>query len=210
VAKREDRRRLSPKEKRNRQTLRATWIGSIAGVLSLLVAVLVWHPWSSGSSSRPRIVVDATTQDGAATFENFIRSHDGQVVYIEVSCDEYGSDSKKIDPKSHCWFQDMDNYSTESPKAFWLSTFSQTQTAYEWWNQSANDSEAGRGELWTYFPEKPQGSSAFFSSNGGNGSSGAGGLKAKGYFSVVITGSGSLGPTGLDMVDLRPELTPSN
>ncbi|WP_285480227.1 hypothetical protein [Amycolatopsis sp. NBRC 101858] len=151
-----------------------------------------------------------TTQDGAAKFEDFIRTHDGQIVYIDVSCDEYGSDSKKIDQKSHCWFQDMDNYSSDSPKAFWLSTFSQAQTAYEWWNQAANESEAGRGELWTYFPEKPKGSSAFVSSNGGNDSSGVGGLKAKGYFGVVITGSGSLGPTGLDMVDLRPESTPTS
>ena len=204
----QDRQRAPSKRRRSRQALWATWIGSIAGVLSLLVAVLVWHPWVIRTAGTARLVVDTTTQSGAAAFESFVRSHDGQPVYLDVSCGSYGSDSKAIDPKSHCWFQEMDNFSSDSPKAFLLSTFSHSQTAYSWWNGPANDSEAGRGELWTYFPEKPQGSSAFFDENNGNGSSGVGGLEAKGYFDVVVTGSGSLGPTGLDMVDLRPRAAP--
>lgn len=199
--------------RRHRQNLWAAWTGSIAGVLALVLAVLVWRPWSSASPTRPRLQVDVTTQAGAASFEKFIRAHDGEVVYLDVRCDSYGSDSAAsmagTGPKSHCYFQELDNYSDESPKAFWLSTFSQAETARHWWNSTGHTSEAGRGELWTYFPEKPIGSSAYFDENHGDGSSGAGGLEAKGYFGVVVTGSGSLGPAGLDNVDLRPQAAPS-
>jgi hypothetical protein len=157
----------------------------------------------------PRLRADATTQPGAAAFEAFVRSHERRIVYIDVRCDSYGSDAKEVDPRSHCWFQKQDNYSDESPTAFFLSTFSKAETAHEWWNGPSRDSEAGRGVLFSYFPEKPVGSSAFFAQNNGDGSSGAGGLEAKGYFEIVISGTGSLGPVGLDIVDLRPRPAPS-
>ncbi|MEV0237486.1 hypothetical protein [Nonomuraea sp. NPDC050786] len=160
-------------------------------------------------TDTPRLRAEVNTQAGAAAYEAFVRSHERQVVYLDVRCESYTSDAHQIDPRSHCWFQEMDNYSDESPKAFYLTTFSHAVTAYEWWNGPGHDSWAGHGILFSYFPQKPTGSSTFFSQNNGDGSSGAGGLEAKGYFEIVISGTGSLGPTGVDVAELRPRTAPS-
>ncbi|GAA1721952.1 hypothetical protein ACBR40_07605 [Nonomuraea sp. AD125B] len=181
----------------------------VALAVVLLPAAAGYGVYRYTVTEIPRLRVDATTQTGAAAFEAFVRSHERQIVYLDVRCESYTSDAKEIHPRSHCWFQEQDNYSDESPTAFLLFTHSHAETAYEWWNGPSHDSWAGQGVLFTYFPQKPVGSSAFFAQNHGDGSSGAGGLEAKGYFEIVISGTGSLGPPGVDVVDLRPRSAPS-
>jgi hypothetical protein len=89
------------------------------------------------------------------------------------------------------------NYSAESPQAFVFWAFPEASWGGEF-----------KKEMQIVFPEKPLGSSDFVDANEGNTSSGVGGLLAKGYFFVTITGTGSLGPPGVRVAELTPVLPP--
>jgi hypothetical protein len=186
----------------------------VAGSLGAVAAALaiVDHLTGDGHAGPqvPSIRVNMTTRAGAAQAQHFFFQHDGQLVYLNIECDAYGTlkTVDRMDPGSHCFVMEQTNYSDASPRAFLFTTFAKSQTARAWWTGPAHATEAGRGELWIYLPEKPEGTTAIYDANSGNGSSGAGGLAAKGYFVDVVSGTGSLGPPGLQEVDLRPVATP--
>jgi hypothetical protein len=207
--------RRAPEERRHLHVMVATWTGVVAGTLTLAATVLIWRPWAPNPHGTDRLKVDVSSQSGAKAFDVFMRGHDGSVAYLDIACSEYNDGSEKriaaMNPAAHCLFQEMDNYSDESPKAMFLSTFSHSRSARSWWSGPESALRPEESDLWTYFPEKPEASSAFFGNYRGSGNNGAGGLEVKGYFRVVATGTGSLGgPPGIDNVDLRPVNAPTN
>lgn len=131
----------------------------------------------------PRLRVDATAKTGAIAIEHFLRAHQGEVVYVNVSCNgEAFAPVRDIPPNTYC-------YATHDgwhPKdAFTLSVHIH-QTARQWWLHPPLNTPS-LGVFWVYFPDKALQA----------GTHGAGTVEMNGYFRISLSGTGSLGPAGL-------------
>ena len=152
------------------------------------------------TSSIPRTTQAVDTPTRATELREFLEDHDGEVVRLSVDCSVFGTE---FPPDNACFWVRLRNYSAEAGDAhqLWFDT-----TGGEPWEDLGTGSDTIMQML---VPTRPTGSTSLVASNGGDVSSGAGGLRVTGYFAVSITGTGSLGPTGVVVARLAPVLPPA-
>jgi hypothetical protein len=73
--------------------------------------------------------VNVTNTAGANAVETFLVAHDDQLVYVEIECDDYGTNLAfgKLDPSTHCYVEEKGNITESSKKGFSFGPFQTTE-----------------------------------------------------------------------------------
>jgi hypothetical protein len=169
----------------------AILIGAIAGLLSIRQA--------STASGPPSFSGSVAGRSGASSFASFLRTHDGQVIYLNLVCNQFvlESETSHLQAGDHCLTFTESNFSASSRNADLLITFDGPADAQQAWN-GPNTVTSEREEAWTWIPWKgDSGVNASLS----NGNFGAGYEVVKGYYEVVL-GSGGSGPPRAQTTEL--------
>jgi hypothetical protein len=169
-----------------------------AGGAFLGIWALSFPDGATASIPSTTRIVDTPTRAGE--LKEFLEEHDGEVVRLSVECSAFGDDFPR---DNACFWVRLDDYSPEAGDVhqLWFDA-----TRGEPWEDLGTGSDS---IMQLMVPARPTGSTSLVASNGGDVSSGAGGLRVTGYFAVSITGTGSLGPPGVVVARLAPVLPPA-
>jgi hypothetical protein len=192
--------REAANERRQRlhRSAKRLWTG-LAGVALVIGAVAGLFTIRNVTSSddSPSLQADLSTLTGAREFGAFLASNDGQIVYLDVECDQYvrPPQSKHLRPGDRCLAQEARRYSASSPRALQLITFEGEKDAQEGWNGPYTPASA-REEAWTWIPRRGEVDATLT-----NGRHGAGHQLIKGYYEVILE-AGGVGPPEAQKAEL--------
>lgn len=147
-------------------------------------------------NSVPRLEVNLSSLEGVIEARRFFEAHDGESVYVDIRSDHFsGKGLGEIPEDAHCSACWMKNFHSTSARSlqFWLKP------------TPGGRSRDYEHQMWVMVPEEPRGTTVISSAGiAGDGKSGAGGVRTKGFFLNMVGGMGAAGPPGMTVVDLRP------
>ncbi|HEY2327483.1 MAG TPA: hypothetical protein VGH52_08380 [Gaiellaceae bacterium] len=120
----------------------------LTALLAAALLTLVGSASALGSSTA-RLSVDVTTARGARIFQNFLRSHNGQVVQLSVRCGYYDTlktSAQRLPASTHCYA------GQDKGQINWVvfSVFTGKVSARTWWSSMLGQDVVG--ETWAGFP----------------------------------------------------------
>jgi hypothetical protein len=172
----------------------------VVGVAILLGAVAAAFAIEDATSSHgpDRLEAVVSTVEGAREFAAFLEEHDGEVVYLEIECDEFleVSFERYTRSGSHCLSRPIHPYSDSSPYATLLITYGGERDAKEASTEPYRRGDA-RDDASTWIPHRAETDATVT-----NGDKGAGFILVKGYYEVVLE-EGGVAPPEAQRTELR-------
>ena len=174
----------------------AVLIGAVAGVLAIRN--------TTRSHGPDQLTADVSGLEGARDFRAFVKGHDGQVVYLNVECDQFVllKYSKHLRKGDRCLSQSIGEGNSKSGGADLLITFDGRRDAQRGWNGPSSP-ESDRQQVWAWIPYRGEVKATLT-----NGDKGAGFWFVKGYYEVILDAGGS-GPPAAQSVELVAVPPPS-